>query len=77
VIVHGYFTSFGYIVVIRGYDDTGFLVNDPYGEWFSTGYDNSRSGERLHYSHDLIARTCSQESRGNPAHIWLHTVMCL
>jgi len=77
VIVHGYFTSFGHIVVIRGYDDTGFLVNDPYGEWFSTGYDNSRSGERLHYSHDLIARTCSPESRGNPAHIWLHTVMCL
>jgi len=76
-IVHGYFTSFGHIIVIRGYDDTGFLVNDPYGEWFSTGYDNSRSGERLHYSHDLIARTCSPESRSNPAHIWLHTVMSL
>lgn len=76
-IVHGYFTSFGHIVVIRGYDDTGFFVNDPYGEWYSTGYDNSRSGERLHYSQDLIARTCSPESRSNPAHIWLHTVMAL
>jgi GH24 family phage-related lysozyme (muramidase) len=77
VIVHGYFTSFGHIIVIRGYDDTGFLVNDPYGEWFSSGYDNSRSGERLHYSHDLIARTCSPESRSNPANIWIHTVMHL
>lgn len=77
VIVHGYFTSFGHIVVIRGYDDAGFLVNDPYGEWFSSGYDNARSGERLHYSHDLIARTCSPESRSNPANIWIHTVMRL
>ena len=74
VIVHGYFTRSGHIIVIRGYDDKGFLVNDPYGEWFSSGYDNSRRGERLHYSYNLIARTCSQESVGNPRHIWYHTV---
>jgi GH24 family phage-related lysozyme (muramidase) len=74
VIIHGYFTRFGHIIVIRGYDSTGFLVNDPYGEWFSTGYDTSRSGERLHYSYDLIARTCSPESRSNPTNIWYHTV---
>ena len=75
VIVHGYFTSSGHIVVIRGYDDAGFLVNDPYGEWFASGYDTSRSGERLHYSLDLIARTCSPESRAQPSNIWMHTVM--
>lgn len=74
VIVHGYFTKSGHIIVIRGYDDKGFLVNDPYGEWFSSGYDNSRSGERLHYSYNLIARTCSPESQSNPGNIWYHTV---
>ena len=74
VIVHGYFTRSGHIVVIRGYDDKSFLVNDPYGEWFSSGYDNSRSGERLHYSYDLIAKACSPESRANPVNIWYHTV---
>jgi GH24 family phage-related lysozyme (muramidase) len=74
VIIHGYFTKFGHIIVVRGYDDKGFLVNDPYGEWFSSGYDNSRSGERLHYSYNLIARTCSPESAANPRHIWYHTV---
>lgn len=74
VIIHGYFTRFGHIVVVRGYDANGFLVNDPYGEWFRTGYDNSRSGKRLHYSYGLIARTCSPESQANPRNIWYHTV---
>ncbi|MFM7313622.1 MAG: C39 family peptidase [Cyanobium sp.] len=75
VIMHGYFTRYGHIIVVRGYDKTGFLVNDPYGEWFSSGYDTSRSGERLHYSYDLIARTCSPESHNDPANIWFHTVL--
>jgi GH24 family phage-related lysozyme (muramidase) len=74
VIVHGYFTKSGHIIVIRGYDDKGFLVNDPYGEWFSSGYDNTKPGKRLHYSYNLIARTCSPESESNPKNFWFHTV---
>jgi len=77
VIVHGYFTKPGHIIVIRGYDSDGFLVNDPYGEWFSSGYDTSLSGKRLHYSYELIARTCSPESQSKPQDIWYHTVFKL
>jgi GH24 family phage-related lysozyme (muramidase)/uncharacterized protein YvpB len=55
VIYSGKFTRSGHIIVIRGYDDTGFIVNDPYGEWFSTGYQN-KSGAKLHYSYGLISR---------------------
>lgn len=74
-IVHGYFTRFGHIIVIRGYDENGFFVNDPYGEYFSTGYNTSKSGENLHYSYDLIMRTCSPESPSNPKNIYLHRVV--
>lgn len=73
-IVHGYFTRSGHIIVIRGFDKTGFIVNDPYGEYFAKGYDTCVSGKRLHYSTDLIARVCSPESVNNPKHIWLHRI---
>jgi GH24 family phage-related lysozyme (muramidase) len=74
VIIHGYFTQSGHIVVICGYDDTGFIVNDPNGEWFITGYDKSLSGKMLHYSYGMMAHTCSPESEDQPRNFWYHTV---
>ncbi|MEG4323369.1 MULTISPECIES: C39 family peptidase [unclassified Microcoleus] len=68
-VIHGYFTSFGHIVTLVGYDNAGFLVHDPYGEWFSTGYDISASGAYLHYSYDLIRRTCA-----NDGQFWVHYI---
>lgn len=70
-IIHGYFTSFGHIIVLRGYDKYGFFVNDPYGEWTSGGYDNSASGENLHYSNALIQSKCLPEGDD---FLWLHRV---
>lgn len=68
-IVHGYFTSFGHIIVIRGYDKNGFFVNDPYGEWTSAGYRTDLSGQNLYYSNALIKSKCSPEGEN---YIWLH-----
>lgn len=68
-IIHGYFTSFGHIIVVRGYDPNGFFVNDPYGEWFASGYRNDLSGQNLHYSNQLIQSKCSPEGDN---FIWLH-----
>lgn len=68
-IIHGYFTSFGHIIVLRGYDRSGCFVNDPYGEWTQYGYRKDLSGENLHYSYDLIQRVCSPEG---PNFMWLH-----
>ncbi|MCC3506244.1 MULTISPECIES: C39 family peptidase [unclassified Microcoleus] len=68
-VFHGYFTSFGHILVAAGYDKNGFLVHDPYGEWFPTGYDTTVSGAYLHYSYDLIRRTCMPDGQ-----FWVHHI---
>lgn len=66
VVVHGYFTAFGHIVVIVGYDENGFIVHDPYGVAPYTDY---RSGEGIHYDYDYICSTCA-DSVG----IWAHFI---
>jgi len=73
-VLHGYFTRFGHIIAVKGYDERGLIVNDPWGEWNAWGYDHSVTGEDLHYSFNLIARLCSPESIGNPSHLWLHRI---
>ena len=71
-IVHGYFTKSGHIIVLRGYDDTGFFVNDPYGEWFPEHYNTDNSGENLHYSNELISNACADADKA--ASMWLHRI---
>lgn len=73
-VIHGYFTRFGHIVAVKGYDERGLIVNDPWGEWNAWGYDHSVTGENLHYSYNLISRLCSPESIASPSHIWLHRI---
>ena len=68
-VVHGYFTSFGHIIVLVGFDEAGFIVHDPYGEYFKEGYRNDVSGAYLHYSYGLIKRTCIPD--GN---FWVHLI---
>lgn len=68
-IIHGFFTNSGHIIVATGYDNTGLIVHDPYGEWFDWGYDTAASGEALHYSYGLIERTCSPDGD-----FWVHYV---
>lgn len=50
LIAHGYFTRVGHIVVVVGYEkaDGGSIIyNDPYGEWFNTGYDVNNSSNSV------------------------------
>lgn len=65
VVVHGYFTASGHIVTIIGYNNRGFIVNDPYGELMYTSYnpsasyyDTYASGAGLCYSYNMMYQTC-------------------
>lgn len=68
-IYSGKFTKGGHIIVIIGYNNKGFIVNDPYGEWFSTGYNsNKTNGGKLIYSYELFEKVSySGKSKG-----WAH-----
>jgi uncharacterized protein YvpB len=71
-IIAGFFTSSGHIIAVTGADDNGFWVHDPYGEWNEWGYDrnddaNDCRGKGLHYSNELIRRTCMSDGS-----FWAH-----
>lgn len=68
-VAHGFFTSYGHIVVFVGYDESGFIVHDPYGEWFPGGYRTDLSGKYVHYSYNLIRKVCIPD--GN---FWVHFI---
>lgn len=68
VIVHGFFTEPGHLIVIKGFGENGFLVQDPYGElmasmdshswYYQVNGAGNIFGENLHYSNRLIASSC-------------------
>jgi Peptidase_C39 like family len=74
-VTHGFFTRSGHIVVFVGYDDSGFIVHDPYGEWCAEGYDrndpsgNNEKGKFQHYSYNLINNTCACDGE-----FWVHFI---
>jgi len=46
-IVHGYFTQYGHVLVVKSFDGQFYYVNDPAGKWrecFKCGYDDSYNG---------------------------------
>lgn len=71
VIYSGRFTKSGHIIVIKGYDSQHeqFIVNDPWGEYFSSGYyQHISNGHNLRYSYKLIERV----SYSGPGFGWAH-----
>lgn len=74
-IVHGYFTPTGHIICIIGYNETGFIVNDPYGELMYdpnpeySHYNIYTTGAGLTYSYNLMYQTCCTDNQ-----FWVHFI---
>ena len=70
VIVNGYFTGFGHVVVTLAYEGGQYVVNDPAGRWsqtFKGGYPygwNSTAGKAIRYSAGPYEDAISLNSSG-------------
>jgi lysozyme len=70
VILSGKFTGSGHIVVIRGYDQNYFYVNDPYGYYDDNRHKYvSENGENVKYSYAMIRRLSYANTAG-----WIHLI---
>ena len=79
VIAHGFFTSYGHVLVVLGYDANGYYVNDPAGAWsevFKGGYPGSSStaGKKIYYSKDAFERAVATYDGYSFTTLWYHTL---
>jgi hypothetical protein len=80
VIVHGYFTGFGHVLVARAFDGDGYIVNDPAGTWnqrFGGGYPNGWepvAGRGIRYSRAAFERAIASFDGRSIADgtLWFH-----
>ena len=77
VIVHGYFTSYGHVLVILGYDAEGYYVHDPAGLWsesFKGGYPGSQLGKQVYYKKSSFEQAIATSNGYNTLPLWYHTL---
>ena len=77
VIVHGYFTSYGHVLVVLGYDAGGYYVNDPAGQWsevFKGGYRGGGSGKGAYYRKAAFEAAVGTSNGYSPLALWYHTL---
>ena len=81
VIIHGYFTGFGHVLVVTGYNGSGYVVNDPAGKWTQTwkgGYPfagGANSGKQLTYGASAFELAVSSTNGSNYAPLWYHEII--
>ena len=77
VIVHGYFTSYGHVLVVLGYDANGYYVHDPAGKWsgyFKGGYGGGGSGRDLYYPKAAFEQAVGTSNGYNALPLWYHAL---
>ncbi len=78
VIVHGYFTSYGHVLVTLGYDGASYTVNDPAGKWsqqFKGGYPygyNQNGGHLVVYGKAAFEAAIATSDGASFLPVWYH-----
>lgn len=81
VIVNGYFTSYGHVLVVTGYANGYYTVNDPAGIWNGVfkatgGYSgSSSSGKGIAYPAGAFETAISSLSGSDYAPLWYYKVV--
>ena len=79
-IIHGYFTSYGHVMIVLGYDENGYWVNDSAGKWnqyFMGGYPygwNSTIGKGIYYNKAYFEEAIATWDGYSPAPLWFHKI---
>jgi hypothetical protein len=60
LITHGYFTGYGHVITLSGFEGQNFIADDPWGEFDAPSwtYTNNPHGNDLKYSFNLIYASC-------------------
>ena len=79
VIAHGYFTSYGHVLVVTGYDGTYYTVNDPAGAWrqtFRGGYSwsSASAGHGIKYSKEAFEVAIGTSDGQSHLPLWYHVL---
>ena len=78
MIIHGYFTGYGHVVVVTGYDSQGYYANDPAGQWnqsFMGSYDGPRDdnvGRSIYYQKHAFESAIGTSNGETPLPLWYH-----
>jgi uncharacterized protein YvpB len=79
VIVHGYFTSYGHVLILLGFDGSYYWANDPAGRWteqFKGGYyaSDADDGKYVQYDEAPVVQAIYTLDGYTPYPVWYHEV---
>lgn len=73
MIVHGYFTNYGHIMVVLGFDGTHYICNDPAGKWSQQykngGYNTNNNTEGIAVRYE---KTAFEKAISPDGMVWVH-----
>lgn len=79
MIVHGYFTGYGHVLVVTGFDGTHYTTNDPAGVWRGTfrggyGWSGATDGQAVRYNKDDFEAAIGTSDGFTSLPLWYHTL---